>query len=60
MRRRMESEKGKHINKEGDGDCDREGVGLIASTTLPARFKTGAGRRGETERLMGTEQGPVI
>lgn len=62
MRRKMESEqKGKNKNKEGDKECDREGVGLIASTTLPAGFRTGAGEeRGESERLMGTEQGPVI
>lgn len=44
MRRRMKS----------------EWFSLIASTTLPTRFKGGAGRRGETEKLMGTEQGPVI
>lgn len=57
---KMESEQRKNKNK-GDRDSDREGVALIASTTLPAGFKTGAERwGGETERLMGTEQGPVI
>lgn len=37
-----------------------EWFSLITFPTLPTRFRTGAGRRGETERLMGTEQGPVI
>lgn len=47
-------------NKNIVGDRDRDGVALIASTTLPAGFKTEAVRRGETGRLMGTERGPVI
>lgn len=37
-----------------------EWFSLIAFPTLPTKFKTGAGWRGETERLLGTGQGPVI
>lgn len=46
--------------KKGDGGNGRAGVALIALTTLLAEFKTGARRRGETERLVSTEQGLVI